>query len=186
MNRAADDFIDSARLDPSRFRAALHALYAALDAELARLGPVCALSGRCCRFAEYGHTLFVSALEVALLLDEAPPPSRPLDEGETCPWQDAAGRCTARSARPLGCRTYYCDPVYQSRGPVLSEIFIGRLKRLVDESGLPWHYAPLHRHLHEAQAQGRFDFSFRSDAHTDMPGSEPAPALKGANNSFLT
>ena len=81
MNRPAP----STPLDPGRFRAALHALYAALDAEVARLGPVCELSGRCCRFAEYGHTLFVSAPEAALLLDEAPPPCRPLDEGRVLP-----------------------------------------------------------------------------------------------------
>ena len=36
---------------------------------MARLGPVCQLSGRCCRFKEYGHTLFVSTPEVQLLMD---------------------------------------------------------------------------------------------------------------------
>ena len=35
---------------------------------MAQLGPVCQLSGRCCRFKEYGHTLFVSTAEVRLLL----------------------------------------------------------------------------------------------------------------------
>jgi Fe-S-cluster containining protein len=143
-------------LDPGSFRAALHALYAALDAEVARLGPVCELSGRCCRFAEYGHTLFVSAPEAALLLEEAAPPCRPLDQGESCPWQDAAGQCSARTARPLGCRVYFCDPQYQAHAPLVSEAFIGRLKRLVDEHGLTWNYAPLHRHLRQAESEGRF------------------------------
>jgi hypothetical protein len=152
MNRADDP----ATLAPSPSRAALHALYSALDDAVARLGPACALSGRCCRFAEYGHTLFVSAPEVDLLLDEAPPPSRPLDRGESCPWQDAAGRCTARGARPLGCRVYFCDPAYQPHAESLSEAFIGRLKRLVDAHGLSWNYAPLHRHLHQAESEGRF------------------------------
>src|SRR5262249_3331512 len=46
--------------DPAPYRADLRALYQALDAEVSRLGPVCRLSGRCCRFQEYGHTLFVS------------------------------------------------------------------------------------------------------------------------------
>ena len=143
-------------LDPGRFRGALRALYADLDAEVARLGPRCELSGRCCRFAEYGHTLFASAPEVALLLADAPAPSRPLDEGATCPWQDAAGRCQARDARPLGCRVYFCDPSYEGAAPALSEAFIGRLKRLVDALDLPWSYAPLHRHLHAAKAEGRY------------------------------
>jgi hypothetical protein len=143
-------------LDTNHFRSALHSLYAALDAEVAGLGPVCQLSGRCCRFAEYDHTLFLSDLEAALLLDEAPPPVRPLDAGESCPWQDPSGRCQAREARPLGCRVYYCDPVYQPHAALLSEAYIGRLKRLVEENGLPWNYAPLHHHLYQAASQGRF------------------------------
>jgi hypothetical protein len=141
-------------LDP--FRAAVHALYAALDAEIERLAPHCALSGRCCRFAEYGHTLFVSEPEAALLLEEAPRACRALDDGATCPWQDAAGRCTARAARPLGCRVYFCDPRYEGHAAPLCEAFIGRLKRLVDDHGLAWNYAPLHRHLRQAQSEGRF------------------------------
>lgn len=142
--------------DSGRFRAALHALYDALDDALARRGPVCQLSGRCCRFTEYGHTLFLSAPEAALLLDEAPPPCRPLDQGASCPWQDAAGRCTAREARPLGCRVYYCDSDYQADAAELCETFLSRLKRLVDDHGLAWDYAPLHRHLHRAAADGQF------------------------------
>ena len=129
------------------FRDALRELYRALDADVARLGPVCALSGRCCRFEEYGHTLFLSAPEAAVLVAEAPPPSRPLDDGATCPWQDAAGRCTAREARPLGCRVYYCDPSFEGHAPELTEAYIAQLKQLVDAYGLPWDYAPLHRHL---------------------------------------
>lgn len=140
--------------DPSPFRAALHGIYAAMEEEVARAGPACALSGRCCRFREYGHTLFVSAPEAALLLAEAPPPSRPLDEGATCPWQDDRGHCRARDARPLGCRVYYCDPSYQGRAAELSELYIARLKRLVVEFGLPWDYAPLHQHLQAAWGAG--------------------------------
>jgi hypothetical protein len=140
----------------ARWRAPLRAVYAALDAEIGRLAPTCKLSGCCCRFEEYGHTLFLSAPEAALLLAEAPPPSRPLDDGSTCPWQDARGRCTAREARPLGCRVYYCDPSYQASASELSEAYLGRLKRLVDDLDLPWDYAPLHHHLRRAEAEGRF------------------------------
>lgn len=143
-------------LDPAPFRAELLGLYAELDAAVAAHGPVCQLSGRCCRFAEYGHTLFVSAPEVALLLADAPRPSRALDEGATCPWQDARGHCTARQARPLGCRVYYCDPAYQPHATDLGERFVGKLKALVDAHDLPWSYAPLHSHLHAARSAGRF------------------------------
>lgn len=142
-------------IDPSLAREGLRRLYEEFDAEVAARRPVCTLSGRCCRFEEYGHTLFVSAIEFALLAADAPPPSRPLDDGATCPWQDGRGRCTARGARPLGCRAYYCDPAYEPHAPSLSEAFIARLRALTDALGLPWDYAPLHRHLSAAAEAGR-------------------------------
>lgn len=136
------------------FHGELRELYAQLDAAVARLAPVCRISGRCCRFREYGHTLFLSAPEFDYLLSEAPDPVRPPDDGETCPWQDDHGRCTAREARPLGCRVYFCDPSYQDAAPELSEHYIARVKRLSERHGLPWSYAPLHRHLHERAGRG--------------------------------
>jgi hypothetical protein len=141
---------------PTEFRAELAELYHDLEAEVARRGPVCQLSGRCCRFKEYGHVLFVSAPEIEVLLNEAPPPVRALDQGERCPWQDRQGRCTAREARPLGCRIYYCDPDYESELPEFGEAFLGRLKRLVEKHGLDWGYRPLHAHLRAARDEGRF------------------------------
>jgi hypothetical protein len=133
------------------FHAELRVLYAELDAAVARLSPVCAISGRCCRFREYGHTLFLSHVEAEYLVGEAPRPARALDDGATCPWQDDRGRCTAREARPLGCRVFFCDPAFEDAAPALSERFIARLKAIADRHRLPWDYAPLHRHLH-----GRF------------------------------
>jgi len=153
-------------LDVERFREALRGVYAELDGEVARLAPVCQVSGRCCRFEEYGHTLFASAPEIALLLADAPPPSRLLDDGATCPWQDEKGRCSARGARPMGCRVYFCDPSYEPIAPEIAERGIARLKRLVDELGLPWDYAPLHRHLRRARDEGRF------------PANDPVPLIR--------
>jgi hypothetical protein len=154
MNPAPPDETDRG-LDPADFRVEFAAVYEELDAEIRRLGPVCNLSGLCCRFREYDHTLFLSAPEAALLIADAPPISRPVDDGETCPWQDLKGHCTARSARPLGCRLYFCDPAYRDEGPRLAEAYISRLKSLVDRLGLPWDYAPLHRHLRDAIGAGR-------------------------------
>lgn len=147
---------DPTHPDADLVRTPLRDLYEALGADIDRLGPSCALSGRCCRFAEYGHTLFVSAPEFALLLADAPPPVRPLDGGLTCPWQDDLGRCTARDARPLGCRVYYCDPSYEPRGYILGETYVGRLKALCRDRGLAWDYAPLHHHLRRARDEGQF------------------------------
>jgi Fe-S-cluster containining protein len=44
-------------------------VYNALAREVARRRPVCTASGRCCRFDEYGHRLFVTTIETAVFLD---------------------------------------------------------------------------------------------------------------------
>jgi Fe-S-cluster containining protein len=134
-------------------RPALLALYRELDQELRQLGPVCQLSGRCCRFREYEHVLFLSQPEAAVLLADAPPASRPVDDGATCPWQDAQNRCTARDARPIGCRVYYCDPSFTESASELSERYLQRLKQLAAQHGWPWNYAPLHDHLRQTIPQ---------------------------------
>lgn len=141
--------------DPNALRDQLRALYWAIDASVAAHSPVCVASGRCCRFEEYGHTLFLSGPEAECLIDEAPPPCRPLDEGGSCPWQNEKGLCTAREARPIGCRVYFCDPSFQERSHAISEQAIRALKTLCAETGVPWRYAPLHVQLREAVAEGR-------------------------------
>jgi hypothetical protein len=146
--KIAESEADQARSkDESIPDAELRSIYDEVDAEVARAGPVCELSGRCCRFREYGHTLFLSSSEFSYLVRHAPPTVRPVDSGETCPWQDNLGRCQAREARPLGCRVYFCDPSYQATAPILSERFISRLKKHSEHYNLDWNYAPLHHHL---------------------------------------
>src|SRR5579864_541517 len=102
------------------------------DREVAAAGPVCVASGRCCRFKEYGHVLFLSNLEANVLLDGLAVEDRcqPGPEhlsGEFCPYQKE-NLCTAREPRPLGCRIYYCDPNYQQTANALTEKYLRRLK----------------------------------------------------------
>jgi hypothetical protein len=123
-------------------------LYREVDAAVAAAGPVCVASGRCCRFKEYGHTLFVSNLEADVLLAAAPPYEQPVSP-DFCPFQQD-NLCTAREPRPLGCRVYYCDPNYQETGNRITEEYLRRLKQLALENDLPWRYAPLHVFLNEA------------------------------------
>jgi hypothetical protein len=120
-------------------------LYREVDAEVAAAGPVCVASGRCCRFAEYGHTLFLSNLEAEVLLAGAPPLDGPVTP-HACPYQKG-NLCTAREPRPLGCRIYYCDPNYRDAMSRLSESALRRVKELADALGLPYRYRPLHHFL---------------------------------------
>jgi hypothetical protein len=129
-------------------RSQVLALYQEVDQEVAAAGPVCVASGRCCRFKEHGHVLFLSNLEAGVLLADAPPYEQPVSP-DFCPFQKG-NVCTAREPRPLGCRIYYCDPNYQETGNRLSEAYLHRLKELAREQGVEWRYAPLHHFLNEA------------------------------------
>lgn len=124
-------------------------IYADVDRAVAAAGPVCVASGRCCRFKEYGHTLFLSNLEAEVLLRDAPPYRGPVT-ADFCPFQQG-NLCTAREPRPLGCRVYYCDPNYQETGVRISETYLRRLKDLADAEGVRWHYAPLHHFLNHPE-----------------------------------
>src|SRR5207248_1352622 len=88
----------------TELRQGLLELYDDVAADVAKAAPVCDLSGRCCRFKEYGHTLFISRPEADLLLEQGLPADARIDEAE-CPFQQN-GLCTARERRPLGCRIY--------------------------------------------------------------------------------
>ena len=127
-------------------------IYASADREVAAFGPKCDASGRCCRFTEYGHTLFISQLEAGVLLAHAPAYSKPVTR-DFCPFQ-VGNLCTAREPRPLGCRVYFCDPAYETTGQQISESHLAKLKQLADELGLPWRYAPLHQFLNEGEGAG--------------------------------
>jgi hypothetical protein len=124
-------------------------LYAEVDRDVAAAGPVCVASGRCCRFAEWGHTLFLSNLEADVLLQSAPAYDTPVSP-EFCPFQKDK-LCTAREPRPLGCRVYFCDPNYQTTAQQITEKYVRRLKELAETHGIPWRYAPLHHFLNHPE-----------------------------------
>jgi len=128
-----------------RVRLEVLELYKEVDREVAAAGPVCVASGRCCRFKEYGHVLFLSNLEADTLLAAAPPYDKPVSP-DFCPFQKG-NLCTAREPRPLSCRVFYCDPNYQERSGEITEKYLRRLKQLADAHGMPWRYAPLHHFL---------------------------------------
>ena len=133
--------------DP-RLRAGLLQIYDDLARDLAALAPVCDLSGRCCRFKEYGHRLYISRTEAELLLQDGLPAGSSVDEAG-CPFQ-VGQLCTAREKRPFGCRVYFCDPRYAGHAEVLSEKYLEQLRELHHETGTPWEYGELHLFLGEA------------------------------------
>src|SRR5262249_44730554 len=118
----------------TRARAALRA--DAPDELLAELGEVyrdvdrlhagwsCPASTECCRFGITGREPYVTSIEIAALRKAIAARggarswkkakdgrvALPLARDERrCPLLDDAGRCAVYDARPLGCRTFYCD-----------------------------------------------------------------------------
>jgi Fe-S-cluster containining protein len=137
-------------------RAGLLQIYEELGREIAAAAPVCDLSGRCCRFQEYGHRLYISRAEAELLLENGLPAGAIIDEAG-CPFQ-VGQLCTARERRPLGCRVYFCDPHYAGVGELLSEKYVSRLKGLHAATGTEWLYAELHEFLREqAESESKSD-----------------------------
>lgn len=140
-------------MNPSQLKQRVLSLYAAVDAAVSAAGPKCEASGRCCRFKEYGHTLFISQIEAEVLLASAPAYQQPVSDA-FCPFQKD-NLCTAREPRPLGCRVYFCDPAYQETGNQITESYLRQLKQLADDFDLGWRYAPLHVFLNEREALDR-------------------------------
>jgi Fe-S-cluster containining protein len=124
---------------PSALREALAALYLEVDEAIVASGAVCWLRGDCCDFERTDHRLYASSLEIAYVREARPEPFAA--EGVLCPfWK--AGRCTERERRPLGCRTYFCDPRVKLETEALYERFHSRLKALCEAHGFPYAYLP--------------------------------------------
>ena len=118
-------------------------IYDAVDSAIAEARPRCDASGRCCRFDEWGHTLFLTAPEAERLFSEPFPPGGEV-AADRCPYQ-VGGRCVARERRPLGCRIYFCDPAWAERMPAVMETALAELRALHEAEGMAWDYRPLHR-----------------------------------------
>jgi len=121
--------------------AELRRIYAAADAE-ARADPAlrCELSGRCCRFREAGHDLFVTGLEYAEMARWGGPGGA--EEG-VCPWLQGT-LCGNREGRALACRTYYCSD--EAAAAALTERWHAEIRRLHERYGIPYEYRRLADH----------------------------------------
>jgi Fe-S-cluster containining protein len=151
------------RADPeAALLAGLEALYADVDARYAGHG--CPASADCCHFFTTGREPYVTSLERAALLravrarggrlprpvpgekasrrraarSEGGPRALPVvgaAQEWVCPLLTRQERCSVYTARPLGCRTYYCERA-QASDPVRQQeinAFVRRLKALAEQ-----------------------------------------------------
>jgi Fe-S-cluster containining protein len=122
----------------------LAAVYA--DADALFSGHSCPASTECCRFGVTGREPYVTSVELAAVaravaamggpaalrkrLRVAPPSPRslPLEvrDERRCAFLSDAGRCVIYAARPLGCRTFFCE-----RATVDEPVRADRVRELV-------------------------------------------------------
>lgn len=120
-------------------------IYRELQEEIDQRKPVCVISGRCCRFEEYGHRLYVTTLELAAfvkglsdLSSTGAPVSRSTDLGG-CPFQ-IKKLCGVHAIRPFGCRVFFCDETATDWQHEQYKKFHARLRSLHEELGVPYFY----------------------------------------------
>lgn len=123
------------------FLIAMTELYARLDAGIAARRPVCVNRGECCRFDTFGHKLFVTPAELAFFLagTDQGPLDLPPEPGGCCPYQRSQ-RCTARSARPAGCRVFFCEAASRDWQPAETEATLREISGVHARFDLPYAY----------------------------------------------
>jgi Fe-S-cluster containining protein len=119
---------------------AIDALYRTVQQEIDRRRPLCVISGRCCRFEEFGHRLFVTTLELARFIHDLDAAKIPdAWDGTGCPLQRAK-LCTVHAIRPFGCRMFFCDATSTQWQNEAYERFHADLKRLHEQFEVPYFY----------------------------------------------
>jgi uncharacterized protein len=138
----------------------LRALYAQADALNAGIG--CDSSTECCRFAVSGREPLPTPLEwelVARALHGSPLPKRRslqmILAERPCPLLRDDGRCGVYSARPFGCRTFFC----------------GRARNLGSGS----HVNPLQEHRDALRQLGQQIAELSAQALPALSHRDPAP-----------
>lgn len=118
--------------------AAMKDFYEETDRLIAEHAATCWNKGNCCRFGEFDHRLYVTALEVCYYLASGRLPIPPTTDA--CP-HAYDGKCHARERRPLGCRVFFCDPAAQEWQGPLTEERLRCLRQLHEQLGVPYFYA---------------------------------------------
>jgi Fe-S-cluster containining protein len=147
-------FADAVRIAAGRgeVRRAVGHLYTAVQDAIDLRRPICNASGRCCRFDEFGHRLFVTTIELAAFLGQL---SRPIDALplDGCPFQ-IDGLCSVHTIRPFGCRIFFCDETAADWQQEQYARFHAELKRLHAALGVDYYYVEWREALGVLSAMG--------------------------------
>ena len=121
----------------------LKCIYQELDNKLSLIPQPCTACGACCHFAKSEHRLYISSLEMALLLEKHPWPHG-ADQEDRCPYQKES-KCSVRSERMIGCRTFY--RLHERKDRNQAEDFyaeaLAKIKDIYKSEGISWEYRDL-------------------------------------------
>lgn len=140
MHFSVEDLADLVmpHVDRAELTGVLERFYADTDLAIAAHAPICHNRGECCQFETFGHSLFVTTLELVYFVRGQRATWLEPSNG-SCPYQQG-GQCTARPHRPLGCRVFYCDPADKDwQGPEYESRLMA-LRRLGAEYGVVYRY----------------------------------------------
>jgi Fe-S-cluster containining protein len=116
---------------------AMGGFYDYLDGRIASYQPKCTNRGFCCKFGEFGHRLYVTALEACYYLD-GEYEHLPI-KADACPLAYNYV-CNARDHRPMGCRIFFCDGDVDKWQGALTEECLGHLRDMHNKFGLSYFY----------------------------------------------
>jgi Fe-S-cluster containining protein len=132
--------------DRRRLFDGVRAIYADLERELSAMGGRCERSGRCCRFREFGHRLYLTTPELIYMLDGLDPAALEVPE-DRCPFlsadPDGKAVCGRRDNRAIGCRIFFCNVLDQAPFNEVYERHHARMTALCERFGLPYEYREL-------------------------------------------
>lgn len=116
-------------------------LYNEIQQQVNLQSPRCDRSGRCCRFEQYGHRLFVTTVELAVFYNHVKNGHVPTPDviAEGCPYQ-INRLCTVHEYRPFGCRIFFCDPSVSEWQQEQYEHFHLQLRQMHTDLDIPYRY----------------------------------------------
>jgi Fe-S-cluster containining protein len=169
-------------------RAAVARVYENLQREIDARKPVCNASGRCCRFDEFGHRLYVTTIELAAFVASLPeaafagsavpnvtPPHQENNVrhsrtyGGGCPFQ-VNGLCSVHAIRPFGCRVFFCDATSDDWQHQQYERFHAELKRLHAEFEVPYQYVEWRDALRQLDLEEGLPLAVSRSTSASEPG----------------
>ncbi len=134
-----DDAVARCSAEPAMMEE-LRRIYADVDRAVAQTGTVCLGGGNCCKFDLFDHRLYLTPVELSLLVS-IPPPDPTRAGRRRCPYQ-VGPRCTAYPRRPLGCRIFFCRAEKQ-QFEQLYEQYHREIQDLHESYCIPYSYGEL-------------------------------------------